>query len=67
MSNNDLSNVSLLDIISQMQLLQTIASRLPEHYDEINKQYEELRQELVKRFPPLGNSEELKLTRKTSH
>ena len=63
----DLSSVSLLDIISQMEILQTMANQLPEYYDEINKQYEELRQELVKRFPPLENNEEIKLTRKTSH
>lgn len=59
----DVTQISLLDIINQMELLQTMANRLPQCYDEINKQYEELRQELARRFPPLGESDELKLKR----
>lgn len=62
---NNLSNISLIELVNQMDLLQVIVYRLPQCYDEINKQYEELRQELARRFPPLGENDELKLKRKS--
>lgn len=61
---DEITKMSLIDITNQMDLLQELANRLPEYYDMFNWYYEELRKEVVRRFPPLENNEELKLMRR---
>ena len=61
--NNELETTPLTDITNQMDLLQELAYRLPEYYDMFNWYYEQLRKEIVRRFPPLENDDALKLAR----